>query len=123
MWTRTCASHCLRGQKEGKCSLRCGVHSHRKKNGEKSQKTALALEGTSAPENDRLRPNIVRQVGTYGVALVAKAHNKPVYVAAESYKVCMREQDLCMIPRLPLRTWTLPYTLHALKNKPARFCA
>lgn len=30
---------------------------------------------------------IVNMMGTYQIALVAKSMNKPVYVAAESYKV------------------------------------
>lgn len=29
---------------------------------------------------------IINKLGTYQIALVAKAHNKPMYVAAESYK-------------------------------------
>ncbi|CAK9144674.1 unnamed protein product [Ilex paraguariensis] len=31
---------------------------------------------------------IINMMGTYQIALVAKSMNKPVYVAAESYKVC-----------------------------------
>jgi len=30
---------------------------------------------------------IINMMGTYQIALVAKSMNKPVYVAAESYKV------------------------------------
>lgn len=31
---------------------------------------------------------IINMMGTYQIALVAHSMNKPVYVAAESYKVC-----------------------------------
>lgn len=31
---------------------------------------------------------IINMMGTYHIALVAHSMNKPVYVAAESYKVC-----------------------------------
>lgn len=30
---------------------------------------------------------IINKLGTYNIALAAAAHKKPVYVAAESYKV------------------------------------
>lgn len=33
---------------------------------------------------------IINMMGTYQIALVAKSMNKPVYVAAESYKVCRK---------------------------------
>lgn len=29
---------------------------------------------------------VINKLGTYGIALCARAHNVPVYVAAESYK-------------------------------------
>ena len=32
---------------------------------------------------------IINKLGTYNIALAAAAHQKPVYVAAESYKVCL----------------------------------
>jgi len=32
---------------------------------------------------------IINMMGTYQIAMVAKSMNKPVYVAAESYKVCL----------------------------------
>jgi translation initiation factor eIF-2B subunit alpha len=32
---------------------------------------------------------IINMMGTYQIALVAHSMNKPVYVAAESYKVCL----------------------------------
>ncbi|XP_031132398.1 translation initiation factor eIF-2B subunit alpha-like isoform X2 [Ipomoea triloba] len=35
---------------------------------------------------------IINMMGTYQIALVAKSMNKPVYVAAESYKVCRKMQ-------------------------------
>lgn len=33
---------------------------------------------------------IINMMGTYQIALVAKSMDKPVYVAAESYKVCLK---------------------------------
>lgn len=35
---------------------------------------------------------IINMMGTYQIGLVAKSMNKPVYVAAESYKVGSRER-------------------------------
>jgi translation initiation factor eIF-2B subunit alpha len=29
---------------------------------------------------------VINKIGTYGIAIIAKAHNVPVYVAAENYK-------------------------------------
>ena len=31
---------------------------------------------------------VINKLGTYQIAVCARAHNKPVYIAAESYKVC-----------------------------------
>ncbi|CAN4095163.1 unnamed protein product [Withania somnifera] len=39
---------------------------------------------------------VINMMGTYQIALVAKSMNKPVYVAAESYKVG-RKHDICYI--------------------------
>lgn len=36
---------------------------------------------------------IINMMGTYQIALVAHSMNKPVYVAAESYKVCRKKKD------------------------------
>ena len=33
-------------------------------------------------------------MGTYQIALLAHSMNKPVYVAAESYKVCQERKNL-----------------------------
>ena len=33
---------------------------------------------------------VINKLGTYQIALCAKTHSVPVYVAAESYKVCLR---------------------------------
>jgi len=30
---------------------------------------------------------VINKLGTYQIAVCARAHNKPVYIAAESYKV------------------------------------
>lgn len=38
---------------------------------------------------------IINMLGTYQTALVASSMKKPVYVAAESYKVCMMVTNLC----------------------------
>lgn len=38
---------------------------------------------------------IINMMGTYQIGLVAKSMNKPVYVAAESYKVGCRKYALC----------------------------
>eukprot|EP00033_Pygsuia_biforma_P002190 GCRY01002428.1.p1 GENE.GCRY01002428.1~~GCRY01002428.1.p1 ORF type:complete len:321 (+),score=88.42 GCRY01002428.1:173-1135(+) len=47
------------------------------------EKVDVVLTGAEAlVENG----GIINKIGTYQVALVAKAHNKPVYVAAESFK-------------------------------------
>ena len=35
---------------------------------------------------------IINMMGTYQIALVAHSMNKPVYVAAESYKVCQERK-------------------------------
>lgn len=34
---------------------------------------------------------IINMMGTFQIALVAHSMNKPVYVAAESYKVCQNK--------------------------------
>lgn len=37
---------------------------------------------------------IINMMGTYQIALVAHSMNKPVYVAAESYKVCRQKKKI-----------------------------
>ena len=40
---------------------------------------------------------IINKLGTYQIAICAKAHNVPLYVAAESYKVwCRRLPTSCL---------------------------
>ena len=36
---------------------------------------------------------IINRLGTFNIALAAAAHNKPFYVAAESYKVTSSSYD------------------------------
>jgi translation initiation factor eIF-2B subunit alpha len=40
---------------------------------------------------------IINMLGTYQAALVARTMNKPVYVAAESYKVFLQSQPLVLL--------------------------
>lgn len=53
---------------------------------------------------------IINMMGTYQIALVAKSMNKPVYVAAESYKV--HNISICQLSICHFQLWTylcIPY--------------
>lgn len=45
---------------------------------------------------------IINMMGTYQIAMVAKSMNKPVYVAAESYKVYLLLTDINIVYQLLL---------------------
>lgn len=51
------------------------------------------------------------QIGTYQMALCSKAHNKPFYVVAESFKFVrlypLNQQDVPDKFKVRLKTWTM----------------
>jgi len=55
---------------------------------------------------------IINMMGTYQIAMVAKSMNKPVYVAAESYKVCSSFCILVILmSKILIRIHTLFHTV------------
>lgn len=50
---------------------------------------------------------IINMMGTYQTALVAHSMNKPVYVAAESYKVLLYGSPLSLISFHSIANWRL----------------
>lgn len=54
---------------------------------------------------------IINKLGTYNIALAAAAHQKPVYVAAESYKVEIPSSTL-VVMQLYASLWTAAIILN-----------
>lgn len=54
---------------------------------------------------------IINMMGTYQIALVAKSMNKPVYVAAESYKVRVEYENFHIILIFALSDMALSLSL------------
>lgn len=61
---------------------------------------------------------IINLMGTYQIALVAKSMNKPVYVAAESYKVnelsslIQHSPNFSCLARTMIFSWTALFQIH-----------
>lgn len=52
---------------------------------------------------------IINMMGTYQIALVAHSMNKPVYVAAESYKVFQNLFFVCYLSSESNQSFWLPF--------------